>query len=92
MVRRLFSILSIFVALFIAVGIIVVYVTFPIWLFIWLGTGKWIYPPANALAQNLMNWVRVRSTDKSFVTGEYYTKEDYHTTFKRSLRTQSFDD
>lgn len=90
MARRIFTIFYIFMTIVIAIGGVMLYFTFPIWFFLWIGTGKWIYPPANALANNIMNWFMVRSSMKNFLSNDYYSREDYQT-YKVSLKTQKFD-
>ena len=89
MIRRLYTVLYGLMSIPVGVGFILIYVTFPIWMVIWFFTGWWVYPPANALAHNIMSWLMVHSSMKSFLTNRYYTEEDWKV-LKKSLRTQTF--
>jgi len=86
------SVLSYFVMILLAVMILAAYISFPVWVLIWLVTGWWIYPPGNALLHNITSWIMVRSADKPICKdgARYYSKEDYKG-MRHSLRTQSFD-
>lgn len=76
MIRRLFSILYLVSMLPIGIIVLVSYITFPLWLLVWLFTNWWIYPWGNAVLHNISNWIMVRSAEKRF-SGRLYTKADY---------------
>ena len=90
MIRRFYSILRVLTTIPVALGILAAYITIPIWIIVWVITGWWVYPPGNALLNNIMSWLMVKSATKKLFSGGYYTKKDYQD-MKRSLKTQSFD-
>ena len=92
MIRRLYSILYFVFCIPLAIGILAAYLTFPVWLVVWVLTGWWVYPPGNALLHNITGWLMVRSATKPILKdgARYYSKEDY-ADMRHSLKTQSFD-
>jgi len=89
MIRRIISILFILMSIPTTIALIILVLTVPVWTLVLLVTGWWIYPPANALMQNVFGWLMVRSATKDFINKEYYNKEDYKR-LRKSLRTQKF--
>ncbi len=77
MKRRLMSVVYFLVLILISVLMLVSFVTFPVWLIVWILTGWWIYPWGNTTLHNLSKWVMVRSAERNWPTSKHYQKSDY---------------